>query len=236
MLIELENKTRQLFAPCSVTLPVGVIHGFNFQPNTCGKVVSVATDLMQREAFATLFRVLTSEPQLLQWDLQDQATTQFKDELDRLQRELDEAQAGFETAMEWQVGRILILLSRALLHHSRLQEKPGASSSKFADRFVQLVDEHYAQQLKLEAYAQMLHLSLSSLHRHCVARFGQSPRQLVENRLIREAKRRLVYTQNSAEHIAYELGFKDPAYFTRFFKRNVGLAPSNYRKAYSRRR
>jgi AraC family transcriptional activator of pobA len=48
-----------------------------------------------------------------------------------------------------------------------------------------------------------------------------------------EAKRKLIYTQYPLDQIAYTLGFKDPAYFSRFFKKLEGVAPSVYRQTHN---
>jgi len=47
---------------------------------------------------------------------------------------------------------------------------------------------------------------------------------------LQEAKRLLLFTTASASEICYELGFKDPAYFNRFFSRQTGLSPGDYRR------
>jgi AraC family transcriptional regulator, transcriptional activator of pobA len=59
---------------------------------------------------------------------------------------------------------------------------------------------------------------------------GATPLSLVHERLIEEACQRLEQTELSIEQIGYSLGFRDPGYFNRFFKRRRGLAPGAYRK------
>jgi AraC family transcriptional activator of pobA len=52
----------------------------------------------------------------------------------------------------------------------------------------------------------------------------------VQNRLMLEARRKLTYVPASVSQIAYELGFNDPAYFCRVFKRHNGVTPSEFRR------
>ena len=60
---------------------------------------------------------------------------------------------------------------------------------------------------------------------------GATPLSLIHERLVEEACQRLEQTELSIEQIGYSLGFRDPGYFNRFFKRRRGLAPGAYRKA-----
>jgi AraC family transcriptional activator of pobA len=62
------------------------------------------------------------------------------------------------------------------------------------------------------------------------AETGQNAQALLHARLAREACRRLVHVVAPVSRLAFELGFEDPAYFCRFFKRHTGLAPSDYRE------
>jgi AraC family transcriptional regulator, transcriptional activator of pobA len=58
---------------------------------------------------------------------------------------------------------------------------------------------------------------------------GCNVQSLIHARLAREAKRRLFHVAAPVSKLAFELGFDDPAYFCRFFKRHVGLSPRAYR-------
>jgi AraC family transcriptional activator of pobA len=53
---------------------------------------------------------------------------------------------------------------------------------------------------------------------------------MIQRRLVLEARRRLVYAASSISNIARELGFKDPAYFSRFFRRHQGIGPNDFRR------
>jgi AraC family transcriptional activator of pobA len=106
-----------------------------------------------------------------------------------------------------------------------------AAGAPTAQRFRQLIELHYRDNLSLDDYARMLGVARAHLHDSCARAFGRPPQRLVHERLIVEARVRLRDTVQSAEQIAYGLGFRDPAYFSRFFSRRVGLSPGAYRKA-----
>jgi len=65
-------------------------------------------------------------------------------------------------------------------------------------------------------YAEKLHISTSKLNRICKSLLNDSPKAIAHQRLITEAKRRLIYTTQTIDEIALHLGFKDSAYFCRF--------------------
>jgi AraC family transcriptional regulator, transcriptional activator of pobA len=100
-------------------------------------------------------------------------------------------------------------------------------------RFLQLIEERYLEHWLLERYAAALHVSPERLNRLCRAEANVSAFALVQERLLREACRRVVYLVAPVAQLAFELGFADPAYFCRFFKRRTGRTPSQYRREHA---
>jgi AraC family transcriptional activator of pobA len=96
-------------------------------------------------------------------------------------------------------------------------------------RFVVLVEAHHAAHWPVSRYASRLGLTPERLNRLVRAEAGCSALDLVHERLAREACRRLVYVAAPIRKLAFELGFEDPAYFCRFFKRRLGCSPRDYR-------
>jgi len=106
-----------------------------------------------------------------------------------------------------------------------------AAGAPTAQRFRQLVELRFRDNLGLDDYARLLGVARAHLHDACARAFGRPPQRLVHERLIAEARVRLRDTAQTIEQIAYGLGFRDPAYFSRFFSRRVGMSPGAYRKA-----
>ena len=96
--------------------------------------------------------------------------------------------------------------------------------------FKQLIEENYTKQIAVPDYAKLLDVTESRLKDMCRRFSGLSPKRLIFERVVTEAKRQLLYTDNSISTIALNLGFADPSYFARFFIRNVGLSPSQWQK------
>jgi AraC family transcriptional activator of pobA len=97
-------------------------------------------------------------------------------------------------------------------------------------RWVALMEAHYREHWPVARYAGELGLGTERLNRLLRAETGRNAQALLHERLVREASRRLVHVAAPVSSIAFELGFEDPAYFCRFFKRHVGLGPREYRR------
>ena len=74
-------------------------------------------------------------------------------------------------------------------------------------------------------------MSRAQLYAVTMQAVGKSPLRILHERMILECKRELTYSSQTVGQIAYELGFTDEAYFSRFFTRHAGMSPSAFRKA-----
>lgn len=98
--------------------------------------------------------------------------------------------------------------------------------------FRQLVEENYRTLHTVKDYAQQLLVSTKTLTNYVAECSPRSPLEIINNRIIVEAKRQLRYSDLMVKEIAYGLGFDDPSYFVKFFKRQTGLLPADFRKKY----
>ncbi|SDH34002.1 helix-turn-helix domain-containing protein [Chitinophaga filiformis] len=102
--------------------------------------------------------------------------------------------------------------------------------SKFIE-FKLVVETHLTEQLSVNTIADKLALTTNSLYRIVKEYSGVSPKDFFTNRLMIEAKRKLLYSPRSVKELAYELGFNDPDYFSRFFKKCTGKSVSEFLEA-----
>ncbi len=105
--------------------------------------------------------------------------------------------------------------------------RPGAGT---AQRFRQLVELHYREGLRIDAFAARLGVTRAHLHDACLRATGRTPLALLHERLLAEARTRLEQTDLSVEQVGYGIGFRDPGYFNRFFRRLAGQSPGAYRR------
>lgn len=128
-------------------------------------------------------------------------------------------------------------LGALLWHIERIKRKSyQASKGKLehyetCQTFLRLLEASYASEHSVRFYADSLGLSTRQLSYLTKAALGKRAKDLIEERLRLEAQRLLRYSDLSVQAIGYKLGFEDPAYFARFFKRQTKFSPTSFRSS-----
>lgn len=123
------------------------------------------------------------------------------------------------------LNSLLVELNSAYHKNNEMKNVFNSNLTKFID-FKLVVETHLIEQPKINSIAQKLALSTNSLYRIVKEYSGVSPKDFFTNRLMIEAQRKLQYSNLSVKELAYELGFNDPAYFSRLFKKSTGKSVS----------
>lgn len=97
-------------------------------------------------------------------------------------------------------------------------------------KYLSLIDENFKFHWMLSQYAEKLNITVSTLNNICRELGGESAKEYVSQRVLKEAEFLLRYTDLTIIEIAHQLGFKDSSYFSRFFKRYAKLNPREYRR------
>lgn len=137
-------------------------------------------------------------------------------------------------AGEWQQRMLTAYLTVLLTYLSRLytaQFKGEDTSGEklLLRRFQTKIDECFRQMHEVADYASMLHISAGHLSEVVKNQSGKPAIKHIHERLVMEARRLLFHTDNALKDIAFDLGFSDASYFNRFFKRETGGTPAEYR-------
>lgn len=96
--------------------------------------------------------------------------------------------------------------------------------------FQKLVEEHFAEWSHVSEYAIHLGCTERSLTRATTATIGVSAKSFISTRITLEAKRLLVHTDFPIYVIAEKLGFEEATHFSKFFKRETGFTPAEFRR------
>lgn len=132
-------------------------------------------------------------------------------------------------ALRAELYELLVLLGR--WYAARHGRAPAADPGGVVERFCALVDRDFARRHRVSDYAAELAVSPNHLNALCRRQLRQTAGSRVRARVALEAKRLLLYSGLGVSEIAFRLGFADPAYFARFFRREVGHPPARYREA-----
>lgn len=100
-------------------------------------------------------------------------------------------------------------------------------------KFRQLLEDNYKNIHTVNEYASLLNISAKTLTAYAKEITSQTPLEIINERLALEAKRLLSHSGLNVNEIAFQLGFEDPSYFVKFFKRYIKLSPTDFRKAIS---
>ncbi|RZT41765.1 AraC-like DNA-binding protein [Cupriavidus agavae] len=149
-----------------------------------------------------------------------------------MEREARERETGFADVVQ---ANLLILLTRLrrLCPESQQAGESGPRQA-LARRFTMLVETHYLRFGAVGQYAEALCVSERQLNDAVKQTMGRTASQVIQERVLLEAKRWLSNTETGIAEIAFRLNIEDPAYFARFFKKQTGLTPGDFRRKHCR--
>lgn len=218
----MEGRDYRLKAMTAVNVPAGHVHGYRFAKGTQGWVVTIATEILDE---------VLNAPDGLSRTLSEAALLRATPAMRRLMQEI----AAEYGSRHFARAHVLKALSATLLglvaRELAAKASPAAATvgAGLVDRFGALIDDHYREHWPVARYAAALKVTPTHLSRLTREAFGCPASHMIRDRVVREARRQLVYTNTAVSKIAYELGFNDPAYFTRTFTVATGLSPSEFR-------
>ena len=227
-LVRIDHRNIEARAPFALAMPSGVVHAFQFEPDTHGYVLTIEESMLARSAGdhpAALFL----QPALVDLASSPPEAARLVALFEQIALEFRDGGRATAAVLQWLAGAALVLVLRQ--HESLAREKTqGAREAADFHRFRALVETHLTAHWSIPAYARELGLSESRLNRACRIAAGKSALEIVQDRLTLEARRRLIHVAGSVAALAYELGFEDPAYFWRFFRRRTGMTPNEFRR------
>ncbi|WP_350293820.1 AraC family transcriptional regulator [uncultured Croceitalea sp.] len=162
--------------------------------------------------------------------METEAIASGKTYLNLISKELsNRARFGFEDSIRFLLKCFLINLER--VHQKRDTKTANRNDSYTLQlyQFKEMVEANYKNGLTINEYADLMHISSKTLNTITKTVVNKSPSLLIAERIILEAKRLLKFTSLQIGEIAYKLGFEDPSYFIKYFKRHVKVAPLVFR-------
>jgi AraC family transcriptional activator of pobA len=127
------------------------------------------------------------------------------------------------------------LLHNLLLLAERERRKTGFNEIRKGEEydytilFKNLLEDNFKEIKSVARYVTMMSVSEKKLNKSTNMVLGKSPKQIIDERLILEAKRLLAHTTNSIKEVGFDLGFEEPTNFIKYFRKHVGKTPIEFR-------
>lgn len=217
---------REIAPGTVIYTPAGVVHGWRFSPETEGYVVSFTTDFLTGLALDKL-----GPPQLqLHGDANHICHSNGADV---------RFIAGYFSEIAHEFGQgpqrrsIIQPLLGLMLTRTLATDDSGPVQDRSPGftlfRFRSLIEAHFKTERRPEFYADQMALTAASLNRHCRLFMDRTVAQVLRDRAMIEARRLLAFSSLSVSQVAFELGYEDPAYFSRVFRKETGDSPQEFR-------
>lgn len=203
----------------------GQVHAWNLNPRTTGYVLEFTRESLGKGERESLLYIADAAPKMLA----SGEPGRFAELLRIMLAEFDEKKPAYRPVLENTLASFLLMVAR--------EAKPTAASpsaQSLTDKFKLLVEKNFSSLHKVDDYARLLGLSSKALTTKVSQAFGRSAGAVIQDRRLAEAKRLLAYTDSTVAEIGYELGYEDPNYFTRFFRKHAGISPLKFRRLASR--
>ncbi|MDL4915868.1 MAG: 4-hydroxyphenylacetate catabolism regulatory protein HpaA [Enterobacterales bacterium endosymbiont of Blomia tropicalis] len=229
--LHLDDHYYAVQAPLFILTPPSVPHAFITEPESDGHVLTVRQEIIWpliEKLWPGSGEAITLQGICLSLEHYPQTLQMLNHYWAVMAAEFSQSAQGREL--------VLIALAQAIFTLLLRTAPPDDISScgvrgemQVFQQFNQMIDGNFTQHLMVPDYARQLGISESKLTELCRRFANQSPKRLILERVLREAKRQLLYSAQSVNQISYALGYKDPAYFARFFHRMAGCSPSQFR-------
>ncbi|MBG6233670.1 AraC family transcriptional activator of pobA [Pedobacter sp. CAN_A7] len=219
--------------PCFIIIPKNMAHGFNHLGDVNGWIISLS-DIYIEHMVQTDVDILTAIDVFQVTPLnEEQPTTMaiYK----AAQTCVDEYHSnlpGRILMMQTLVGQIMVNLFRQKdISTHREAAATDTSSALYFRRFKQNIKSSYSYKKTVNQYAEDLKITSGYLNNICKSVSNQSPKDIIIDYFLIEARFLLLDPEKSINQVCYLLQFEDPAYFTRLFKKRTGTTPKEFRNS-----
>ena len=215
-------------------LSPGQIHHFDVRERYKGIAIKMCTDLLKSSSPDNLFlqynsfHTYDSTPYYI---IDEPSARELQTLVDEMEMESQRyGEFGNTELLKSLLCIFLVKIQRLGFRETGLRLNNLKPSHQLFIQFRQLVEQEYTRLHTVQEYADRLNVALRTLSK-CVGECSQrSPLTFINERIILEAKRMVKYTNMMIKEIAFELGYDDPSYFVKFFKRQTGYLPSDFRE------
>ena len=215
-------------SPCLILVPAQTVHSLHYTSDTEGLTVTISQKALESMIHLLIPNLLPlmREPRMIPLNGDERVLQLYM----AIEQELSAPALGQQamclslvTALFIQILRISNILPK------NSQQALFSRKAEQIDKFLKIVEQKFRMRLTIDDYANKMGMTPGHLSRLCRLALGMSSLDVINMRVIQEAQRELVYTSKTIKQLAASLGFTDEAYFTRFFRKHVGVSPKKFR-------
>jgi AraC family transcriptional regulator, transcriptional activator of pobA len=234
--IETADETIQLEAPCLAWLPWRPDRRIRIRAGGVGFHLSVGEEVVAgsigTNPESVDLRILVDRRIIASLEDDADVIQDSAHAFDLVVRELHRPRNGSWNMVAAQIRTVMVLLWR-LSGIEDVALRTQGEPSRILQHFRQLLETHFRERWPVGAYADALQISHDRLHDICRRELGKTPIQLIQERLLHEARLRLERSALTVQQVAASIGFRDVGHFSRFFRSKVGMPPGKFRKSFS---
>ncbi len=225
--VQLDEQQLSVSAPVLLSIPEGHMHGFQWEPGSEGFVLSIVSAAIS-EISPGAYQAAFQEGAILQ-EIPAQTCEDLQLICKQLKREAD-GHGQFEEQMTIALLRQMVVhIARGTSQHEDVPGQYSKAERKFL-QFKALIAQFGTTHHQVGWYAGKIGVSAAHLNQLCQQHASANALSMIHRHLLVEAKRHLMFADFSITSIAYRIGFKDPAHFTKFFTKKAGLSPLKFRQ------
>lgn len=227
----IEGRSRRLDGPTLVWMPALCHHGFDYEPEMQGWVITVpSSDVSRLCEGRTWLRDRLHQSQIVRGPERAELLADTERLTRRIEEEHRRQGEDRNLALEALFQLLLLSLHRGIAGPSASPRHTTDRQQQLVQRFRDLLDRHFGEVRSVAEFARMLAVTPTHLSRCARAVTGQTAGGIIQDRILLEAKRQLHFTDRTVEEIAFQLGFSTPSYFNRFFRARTGEPPGRFRR------
>jgi AraC-like DNA-binding protein/mannose-6-phosphate isomerase-like protein (cupin superfamily) len=213
---------------CIFILRPGQVHQLELRASSTGYLMELNMEFYQvqdRGTSQTLRKATTANF----CKLSDGPFDKLHALVEGIYQEYTKAESGYQEIIRAQLDIFFIQFVRNRVVPSPSKRNGTTYEQERLEQFLDLIEGHCSSKKQVSDYTEMLNLSAYQLSAITKGMLGKTPSELIDEHIILESKRYLLGTADQVNQIAGNLGFDDPSYFIRFFKKHTGYSPEAFR-------